>query len=281
MLQGELSMSMSNDIPLDLATLEVEDDEALSMSMPPYVPQIPTYAPTIDWPTYAPTVEQQEAVEDIVQNSFEEEVETTTTVFNDNEDKLHYVGSNACTPTTKCSTCTGDCDTDSDCSSGLKCFQRDDSTPVPGCAIGGEGDLPVGDYCYDPTVYLFDSTVENDYVGGVLSTADSHLVSEENNNVDDENNMPLVIKLSTDGSDNEYAYYVGFNDEHVTITKRNKVKDEVSLVSLLGLNEEYTFENWRNSGNDLEIGVSEMNTEAQPLGYATVYIFMKTSAEQI
>lgn len=281
-------MSMSNDI--NLATLEVDED--LSMSMPPsvpFVPQFPTYAPTIDWPTFSPTVdhgmwptysptgdilvqqqqdEEEQQDKDLVQN----EMNTFEVVnVNDNDDKLHYVGSNACTPTTKCSACLGDCDTDADCLSGLKCFQRDDTTPVPGCAIGGRGDVAVGDYCYDPTVYLFDSTVDEDYVGGILSTADSHLVTEENN-VD---NLPLVIKLA--GGSEEYAYYVGFNDEHVTITKMNKLTDEVSLERLLGANEEYTIENWRNSGYDLEIGVNEMNTETQPLGYAIIYIFMKSA----
>jgi len=48
------------------------------------------------------------------------------------------------------STCEGDCDTDGDCSSGLKCFQRNGKTGVPGCTAGGSGDLSDYDYCYKP-----------------------------------------------------------------------------------------------------------------------------------
>ena len=40
----------------------------------------------------------------------------------------------------------GDCDTDSECMAGLKCFIRDDLTPIPGCPVGVMG----VDYCYLP-----------------------------------------------------------------------------------------------------------------------------------
>ena len=43
--------------------------------------------------------------------------------------------------------CQGDCDADSDCGKGLKCFQRDGFTPVPGCK--GKG-INSWDYCYKP-----------------------------------------------------------------------------------------------------------------------------------
>ena len=43
--------------------------------------------------------------------------------------------------------CEGDCDSDSDCSFGLKCFQRSGYTPVPGCSGTGVLDW---DYCYKP-----------------------------------------------------------------------------------------------------------------------------------
>mmetsp|Transcript_117586 Transcript_117586/g.279177 ORF Transcript_117586/g.279177 Transcript_117586/m.279177 type:complete len:508 (+) Transcript_117586:58-1581(+) len=43
--------------------------------------------------------------------------------------------------------CAGDCDTDSQCAQGLSCFQRDGTSPVPGCFGGG---VPNFDYCYDP-----------------------------------------------------------------------------------------------------------------------------------
>ncbi|KAG7349099.1 peptidoglycan-binding domain protein [Nitzschia inconspicua] len=42
--------------------------------------------------------------------------------------------------------CQGDCDEDSHCMEGLKCFQRDANDAVPGCS-GGEQDGTVSDYC--------------------------------------------------------------------------------------------------------------------------------------
>ena len=44
--------------------------------------------------------------------------------------------------------CIGECDNDGQCKSGLKCFQRNDFTPVPGCSGKGKRDW---DYCYDPS----------------------------------------------------------------------------------------------------------------------------------
>lgn len=66
---------------------------------------------------------------------------------------LRYLGRDACNPITPCHECMGDCDTDDDCSSGLKCFERerDEYTKVPGCGTGGPGDIPGADYCYDST----------------------------------------------------------------------------------------------------------------------------------
>jgi hypothetical protein len=46
--------------------------------------------------------------------------------------------------------CEGDCDNDSQCAAGLRCFQRDGTEPVPGCSGTG---VPRKDYCYaDDTV---------------------------------------------------------------------------------------------------------------------------------
>ncbi len=42
--------------------------------------------------------------------------------------------------------CQGDCDRDSDCASGLRCFQRSGYTAVPGCTGSGSKDW---DYCVD------------------------------------------------------------------------------------------------------------------------------------
>ena len=43
-----------------------------------------------------------------------------------------------------CPVCEGDCDRDSDCGDGLRCFQRDGYTQVPGCKGTGKHDW---DYC--------------------------------------------------------------------------------------------------------------------------------------
>ena len=49
--------------------------------------------------------------------------------------------------------CEGDCDSDGDCAGYLKCFQRESSTTqVPGCSIGGAGDVGTHDYCYDSSI---------------------------------------------------------------------------------------------------------------------------------
>ena len=51
----------------------------------------------------------------------------------------------------KLNECEGDCDSDRDCASGLKCFQRNSSSSiVPGCMPGGKGDIGDHDYCYNP-----------------------------------------------------------------------------------------------------------------------------------
>merc|ERR1712037_186280 len=44
--------------------------------------------------------------------------------------------------------CTGECDADSQCAYGLKCFQRSKGEPIPGCKGAGGG--KDWDYCYDP-----------------------------------------------------------------------------------------------------------------------------------
>ncbi len=41
----------------------------------------------------------------------------------------------------QCGECMGDCDYDTDCSNGLKCFQRHDFSKVPGCISGGANDI--------------------------------------------------------------------------------------------------------------------------------------------
>ena len=45
--------------------------------------------------------------------------------------------------------CTGECDADSQCAYGLKCFQRSHGEPIPGCTGPGSG--RDWDYCYNPS----------------------------------------------------------------------------------------------------------------------------------
>jgi predicted RND superfamily exporter protein len=52
-----------------------------------------------------------------------------------------------------CSKCHGNCESDAQCGTGLKCFQRTGSETIPGCAGGVDvvGDVPGTDYCYVAT----------------------------------------------------------------------------------------------------------------------------------
>ena len=63
---------------------------------------------------------------------------------------LEWKGVRRCSPTTPCQACSGDCDTDDDCMDGLMCYERIGGSyaTVPGCDIGGFGDVGGGDYCY-------------------------------------------------------------------------------------------------------------------------------------
>ena len=52
--------------------------------------------------------------------------------------------------------CIGECDADSQCATGLKCFQRSNGEKIPGCMGSGGG--KDWDYCYEPgTVQCVDS----------------------------------------------------------------------------------------------------------------------------
>jgi hypothetical protein len=64
---------------------------------------------------------------------------------------INMGGTATCSP--NCGVCTGDCDGDVDCAGDLRCFQRESSTTqVPGCSIGGSGDVGSYDYCYDSSI---------------------------------------------------------------------------------------------------------------------------------
>eukprot|EP01047_Picozoa_sp_COSAG01_P017190 COSAG01_NODE_904_length_12843_cov_83.351146_1_plen_1333_part_10 len=62
---------------------------------------------------------------------------------------LVHRGVHGCQWRRRCPACYGDCDRDSDCQPGLRCFQRNDRKPVPGCKPGGGGDINGWDYCYN------------------------------------------------------------------------------------------------------------------------------------
>lgn len=58
------------------------------------------------------------------------------------------VCASGCSASNQCSECHGDCDNDGQCKFGLKCYERDGDTKVPGCGKGGSGDVEDYDYCY-------------------------------------------------------------------------------------------------------------------------------------
>jgi hypothetical protein len=62
--------------------------------------------------------------------------------------------------------CEGDCDSDSDCESGLKCFLRSGFKAVPGCSGRGHNGA---DYCYKPVSTLKD-IVDTAIAAGSFST---------------------------------------------------------------------------------------------------------------
>ena len=61
---------------------------------------------------------------------------------------IKYTG-NPCVKdsTGKCPICTGDCDTDSDCATSLRCAQRHGGEDVPGCSFGSVDKSSDSDYC--------------------------------------------------------------------------------------------------------------------------------------
>eukprot|EP00492_Amphilonche_elongata_P001588 TRINITY_DN19_c0_g1_i5.p1 TRINITY_DN19_c0_g1~~TRINITY_DN19_c0_g1_i5.p1 ORF type:complete len:931 (+),score=175.89 TRINITY_DN19_c0_g1_i5:289-2793(+) len=64
---------------------------------------------------------------------------------------LDNIGNNRCSADSPCEQCQGDCDRDSDCADGLRCFFRDSSAKyVPGCHRGGDADIHTHDFCYRP-----------------------------------------------------------------------------------------------------------------------------------
>ena len=61
---------------------------------------------------------------------------------------LVHGGGSFCTAAAPCPVCTGDCDADVDCQTGLTCIQREaGGAAPPGCVAGGAGDVDGHDYC--------------------------------------------------------------------------------------------------------------------------------------
>ena len=56
--------------------------------------------------------------------------------------------SSECSVSQPCDICQGDCDTDTECKGGMKCFQRTGMEAVPGCLGTGSSGR---DYCYQPS----------------------------------------------------------------------------------------------------------------------------------
>lgn len=60
---------------------------------------------------------------------------------------VDHDGDDDCSTSFRCNLCQGDCDRNSHCNAGFKCFKRDGHTAVPGCASGYFGDKSGKDYC--------------------------------------------------------------------------------------------------------------------------------------
>jgi len=67
-----------------------------------------------------------------------------------------YKGESGCNSTHKCSNCQGDCDRNSDCMAGLRCFQRGKHgrNKVPGCLMNQKNNNRGTDFCYTPGVLV-------------------------------------------------------------------------------------------------------------------------------
>ena len=63
-------------------------------------------------------------------------------------------GGSGCSSSNRCTACEGDCDSDSDCATGLACFQRNSASDmVPGCAATGYVKSSSDhDYCYETNI---------------------------------------------------------------------------------------------------------------------------------
>lgn len=77
----------------------------------------------------------------ILSNSYHD-----TSYYRSGSDRIHDRGSSYCNSHHQCDECEGDCDEDSDCKSGLYCYQRKKKESVPGCSGGSSSDSE-SDFC--------------------------------------------------------------------------------------------------------------------------------------
>ena len=114
--------------------------------------------------------------------------------------------------------CFGECDEDSQCAAGLKCFQRSKGETIPGCRGPGGGES--WDYCYDPNFKCLDNQAFELHVA-VPRAADA--VAPTRGTIKDVsksggNDAKLVSNLNSVVGDMDVVYTGDalFNDPHGT-----------------------------------------------------------------
>ena len=79
---------------------------------------------------------------------------TTTMSTTTSSSNINLSGGNDASAT-NLQRCAGECDNDDQCAAGLKCFQRQNNEPIPGCNNSPRNPAALGrndwDYCYDPS----------------------------------------------------------------------------------------------------------------------------------
>ena len=126
--------------------------------------------------------------------------------------------------------CHGDCDRDSDCASGLKCFQRDGYTAIPGCWGRGKDDW---DYCvHDDSVRI----TEVEVLGVEMDCPYSSFTDEDGNYaipvLNPSGNLPVnmhagIIPITTNI----------FDPNDVLLLQASSNKDPESLLIALNIKE--------------------------------------------
>lgn len=108
---------------------------------------IPTSSPTD--PPVEPPSSSPSASPTATSGSSQTPIPTAAPTAIGNLPAVVILGADACTPTSPCPRCHGDCDEDSDCEGDLVCEERNAYDPVSGCS-GGEESESLTDYCVLP-----------------------------------------------------------------------------------------------------------------------------------